>query len=80
MPASRRRTPSRFGTPEVIYQPVQENFRHLFDAFDDPIRQAHARELGTGASGRLLPGTQISSPASGTALCANATGICIWGT
>ena len=36
---------SRFGTPEVIYQPVQENFRHLFDALDDPIRQAHAREL-----------------------------------
>jgi aminoglycoside phosphotransferase family enzyme/predicted kinase len=36
---------SRFGTPEVVYQPVQENFRHLFDAIDDPVRQAHAREL-----------------------------------
>ena len=36
---------SRFGTPEVIYQPVQENFQHLFDAIDDPVRQAHARAL-----------------------------------
>ena len=36
---------SRFGTPEVVYQPVQENFRHLFDAIDDPVRQAHTREL-----------------------------------
>jgi aminoglycoside phosphotransferase family enzyme/predicted kinase len=36
---------SRFGTPEGIYQPVQENFRHLFDTIDDPVRQAHAREL-----------------------------------
>jgi len=36
---------SRFGTPEVVYQPVQENFQHLFDAIDDPVRQAHAREL-----------------------------------
>jgi aminoglycoside phosphotransferase family enzyme/predicted kinase len=36
---------SRFGTPEVVYQPVQENFRHLFDALDDPVRQAHARDL-----------------------------------
>lgn len=36
---------SCFGTPEVIYQPVQENFQHLFDAIDDPVRQAHAREL-----------------------------------
>jgi len=36
---------SRFGTPEVIYQPVQENFQHLFDAINDPVRQAHAREL-----------------------------------
>lgn len=36
---------SRFGTPEVIYQPVQENLRHLFDAVDDPNRQAHAEAL-----------------------------------
>jgi hypothetical protein len=36
---------SRFGTPEVIYQPVQENFQHLFDALDDPVRQVHAKEL-----------------------------------
>jgi aminoglycoside phosphotransferase family enzyme/predicted kinase len=36
---------SRFGTPEMVYQPVQENFQHLFDAIDDPVRQAHAREL-----------------------------------
>src|SRR5262245_51280313 len=36
---------SRFGTPEAIYQPVQENFQHLFDAIDDPVRQAHARGL-----------------------------------
>ena len=38
-------TESRFGTPEAIYQPVQENFQHLFDALDDPVRQAPAREL-----------------------------------
>jgi hypothetical protein len=38
---------SRFGTPEVIYHPVQENFQHLFDALDDPVRQAHARTLDT---------------------------------
>ena len=36
---------SRFGTPEVINQPVQENFQHLFDAINDPVRQAHARTL-----------------------------------
>jgi predicted kinase len=36
---------SRFGTPEMIYQPVQENFQHLFDTIDDPRRQAHARAL-----------------------------------
>ena len=36
---------SRFGTPEVIYQPVQETLQHLCDAIDDPVRQAHAREL-----------------------------------
>jgi aminoglycoside phosphotransferase family enzyme/predicted kinase len=36
---------SRFGTPEIIYQPVQENFRHLFDTIDDSVRQAHARAL-----------------------------------
>jgi aminoglycoside phosphotransferase family enzyme/predicted kinase len=36
---------SCLGTPEAIYQPVQENFQHLFDAIDDPVRQAHAREL-----------------------------------
>ena len=36
---------SRFGAPEAIYQPVQENFRHLFDTIDDPVRQAHARAL-----------------------------------
>ena len=36
---------SRFGTPEVVYQPVQENFQHLFDTLDDPVRQAHARDL-----------------------------------
>ena len=36
---------SHFGTPEVVYQPVQENFQHLFDAIDDPVRQAHTREL-----------------------------------
>src|SRR5437764_4576644 len=36
---------SRFGTPEEICQPVQENFQHLFDAIDDPVRQAHAREI-----------------------------------
>jgi uncharacterized protein len=35
----------RFGTPEAVYQPVQENFQHLFDAIDDPVRQAHTREL-----------------------------------
>jgi len=34
---------SRFGTPEAIYQQVRENFQHLFDAIDDPVRQAHAR-------------------------------------
>jgi aminoglycoside phosphotransferase family enzyme/predicted kinase len=38
---------SRFGTPEVVYQPVQETLQHLFDAIDDPVRQAHARELET---------------------------------
>jgi uncharacterized protein len=36
---------SRFGTPEALYQPVQENFQHLFDTIDDPVRQAHARAL-----------------------------------
>ena len=36
---------SRFGTPEMIYQPVQENFQHLFEVIDDPVRQAHTREL-----------------------------------
>ena len=36
---------SRFGTPDMLYQPVQENFQHLFDAIDDPVRQAHAREI-----------------------------------
>jgi len=36
---------SRFGTREMIYQPVQENFQHLFDAVDDPVRRAHARTL-----------------------------------
>src|SRR5215831_221215 len=36
---------SRFGTPEGVYQPVQENFQHLFDAIDDQVRQAHARDL-----------------------------------
>ncbi|HEY7490540.1 MAG TPA: AAA family ATPase [Candidatus Tectomicrobia bacterium] len=36
---------SRFGTLEMIYQPVQENFQYLFEAIDDPVRQAHAREL-----------------------------------
>src|SRR5215471_4582198 len=36
---------SGFGTPEVIYQAAQENFRHLFDAIADPVRQAHARDL-----------------------------------
>jgi aminoglycoside phosphotransferase family enzyme/predicted kinase len=36
---------SRFGTPEVIYQPVQETLQHLCDALDDPVRQAHTREL-----------------------------------
>src|SRR5215813_11269163 len=36
---------SRFGTPEAIYQPVQENFQHLFDTIDDPVRQTHARAL-----------------------------------
>lgn len=36
---------SRFGTPEAVYQPVQENFRHLFDTVHDPLRQAHTREL-----------------------------------
>src|SRR5262245_16259955 len=36
---------SRFGTPEAVYEPVQENFQHLFDTIDDPVRQAHAREL-----------------------------------
>jgi predicted kinase len=35
----------RFGTPEEIYPPVQENFQHLFDAIDDPGRQAQVREL-----------------------------------
>jgi len=36
---------SPFGTPGAIYQPVQENFQHLFDAIDDPVRQAHTRDL-----------------------------------
>jgi uncharacterized protein len=36
---------SRFGTPEMIYQPVQENFQHLFDTLNDPLRQKHARAL-----------------------------------
>ncbi|MBM3226871.1 MAG: aminoglycoside phosphotransferase [Candidatus Tectomicrobia bacterium] len=36
---------SPFGTPEAVYQPVQDNFQHLFDAVDDPLRQAHTREL-----------------------------------
>ena len=36
---------SNFGTPEMVYQPVQENFRHLCDVIDDPVRQAHTREL-----------------------------------
>jgi aminoglycoside phosphotransferase family enzyme/predicted kinase len=36
---------SRFGTPEVIYQPVHDNFQHLFDVIDDPVRHAHARTL-----------------------------------
>ena len=36
---------SHFGTPEAVYQPVQENFQHLFDTLDDPARQAHARGL-----------------------------------
>jgi aminoglycoside phosphotransferase family enzyme/predicted kinase len=36
---------SRFGTPEVIYQPVQENLQHLGDAIDDPTRQARASAL-----------------------------------
>jgi hypothetical protein len=36
---------SRFGEPEAIYAPVQENFQHLFDTIDDPVRQAHARTL-----------------------------------
>jgi aminoglycoside phosphotransferase family enzyme/predicted kinase len=36
---------SRLGTPEVIYQPVQENFQHLFETIDDLVRQAHVREL-----------------------------------
>jgi predicted kinase len=36
---------SRFGTPETIYQPVQDNLQHLRDAIDDPVRQAHVREL-----------------------------------
>lgn len=38
---------SRFGNPEGIYQPLQENFQHLFDAVDDPVRQAHASALET---------------------------------
>jgi aminoglycoside phosphotransferase family enzyme/predicted kinase len=38
---------SCFGTPEVIYHPVQDNFQHLFDALHDPVRQAHARTLET---------------------------------
>ncbi len=36
---------SRFGTPEMIYQPVQENVQYLCEASDDPVRQAHARAL-----------------------------------
>jgi aminoglycoside phosphotransferase family enzyme/predicted kinase len=36
---------SRFGTPEMLYQPVQENFQHLLGAVADPVRQAHVREL-----------------------------------
>jgi aminoglycoside phosphotransferase family enzyme/predicted kinase len=36
---------SHFGTPEAIYQPVQENFQHLFDTIDDPVRQARAKTL-----------------------------------
>ncbi len=36
---------SQFGTPEMIYQPVQENFQHLFDTIDDPVRQAHASDI-----------------------------------
>ena len=38
---------SNFGTPAMVYQPVQENFRHLCDVIDDPVRQAHTRELAT---------------------------------
>jgi aminoglycoside phosphotransferase family enzyme len=36
---------SGFGTPEVIYQPVQENFQHLRRTLDDPVRQAHVGRL-----------------------------------
>jgi len=36
---------SHFGTPEAIYQPVQDNFQYLSDVIDDPVRQAHAREI-----------------------------------
>ena len=36
---------SHFGTPEGIYQPVQENFQHLCEGLDDPLRPAHAREI-----------------------------------
>ena len=36
---------SRFGTPEMIYQPVQENVQYLCEASDDPVRQAHVRAL-----------------------------------
>jgi len=36
---------SRFGTPAVVYQPVQETLQHLFETIADPVRQAHARAL-----------------------------------
>lgn len=36
---------SGFGTPEAVWHPVQENFQHLFDAIDDPVLQAQAREI-----------------------------------
>jgi aminoglycoside phosphotransferase family enzyme/predicted kinase len=38
---------SGFGTYDMVYQPVQENFRHLFDVIVDPVRQDHARAIET---------------------------------
>ena len=70
---------SRFGTPQEIYRPVQENFQYLFDVINDPERQAMPGNSSAGVSACLPPVATSLSPASATVSCANATGICIWG-